>query len=123
MTSISVSDADIRKWEAELAVHEKKAADLRADISAARQLMKIGGHNETTGATPQHPTSDNLMGTIAKLASEAPDPITKAELRARLKALGFPNKRLMSNYFYVAVKKLEERNKISILSDGSVWRP
>lgn len=123
MPSITVSEADIRQWEADAAVLEKKLAEMREDIRAARQLMRLRAQQQAPSAPMNTFGTENLMGAIAQLASEAAEPITKAELKAKLEKLGFPKKRLNSNYFYVAIMKQREKNKISVLPNGSIWRP
>lgn len=125
MPSITVSEADIRQWEAEASVFEKKAAELRTKANAGRALMGLTAQGATN--TPSAPMNtfgtENLMGAIARLALEAPEPMSKAELRARLEKMGFPKSRLNSNYFYVAIMKQRDKNKISVLPNGSIWRP
>jgi len=117
--SFTVSESDIRQWEAEATVFERRAAELRAKANAGRHLL---GLMEAGAAEPGRPASDNLMGTITELANNAPEPLTKAELRAQLIARDFPKVRVTSNYFYLALKKLEGKNKISVLPDGRIWR-
>ena len=122
MPSITISENDIRQWEAEATVLENKAADLRKKANAGRELM--GLTSRSAASNPLNTFgSDNLMGAIAKLASEATEPLTKTELKAKLADLGFPKSRLDSNYFYVAIMKQKQSKKISVLPNGNIWRP
>jgi len=61
------------------------------------------------------------MGTMATLINESPKPLTKAELKAKLKAIGVPDERL-GTYFYVAIKRLKDHERIKVLEDGRVWK-
>lgn len=64
----------------------------------------------------------NLIDAIEKIANESAHPVSKAALRRRLFAMGLPTKKL-NNYFYQAIRRLRSKGRISVLNDGSIWRP
>jgi hypothetical protein len=63
----------------------------------------------------------NMMGLIAQIANASTKPLTKKELKAKLVERGIATNRLGS-YFYVAVDRLKDRERICVLDDGRVWR-
>lgn len=98
----------IEEWEAQI-------ADLQRKIAAARVLLPASIEENDGDST-------NFMGAIRRLANESPKPLPKAILKELLKKEGFPEHQVGGTYFYVAIKKLKDKNTISVDDDGSVWR-
>lgn len=63
----------------------------------------------------------NMMAAIARIANDSTKPMTKPELKAKLIEFGIKENRLGS-YFYVAIDRLKEKERICVLDDGRVWR-
>ena len=64
----------------------------------------------------------NFMGTIFELANGSAKPIPKADLKEMLKNKGFPEHQVGGTYFYLAIKKLKDKGRVSVQPDGSIWR-
>lgn len=63
----------------------------------------------------------NFIDAIERIANGSPRPISKAELRQRLCALGFPLSSF-NNYFYGAIRRLKWKERVRVLEDGSLWK-
>jgi hypothetical protein len=58
---------------------------------------------------------------IERIANQSNRPITKSEMRSRLEAAGV-NGAGVGTYFYVAVARLKESGRITMLGDGCLWK-
>jgi len=64
----------------------------------------------------------NFMGTLAKIVNAQEEPISKKDLKAQLIAVGVPESRVKGAYFYVALNRLHEHNRITMYDDGTVGK-
>src|SRR4051812_28248645 len=100
-TTISFSEDDVRKWEAEALTHETLAAELREKAQAARVFF--GKVNGKAVDLFNHQGTPNLRAEIVSSVNSAKEPLTRADLRQVLEIRGVEKKRLNSSYFYIAI--------------------
>ena len=131
----------------EQAKHEKERlegeiADLQRKLSLVTQFLRMATAyhqdevdpevTETSGEKrdPEGPAQEpaqeeidpsNMMAAIARIANDSTKPLTKPELKGKLIEFGIKENRLGS-YFYVAIDRLKEKERICVLDDGRVWR-
>ena len=116
----------------QVAVWRKQAADLLKMAEAAELLLAsqpqsdgpiapAGTNGAANGAHGEHGQGSNFMGTLVRLANESPRPIPRSELKEALRKLGFAERQL-GRYFYVALKKTSDAERISLRDDGTVWK-
>jgi len=109
--------------EREIAIKRKMLAAINSRLRAAGFVVRDDLSSKYDEAKPLAPVKRvGLIDAIEKIANESTHPISKADLRRRLVALGMPVEKF-NNYFYQAIRKLRSRHRISVLEDGSVWRP
>jgi hypothetical protein len=115
---------------AEKAILEREIASKRKTLAAINVRLRAAGFvvrddlpSKYDEAQPLAPVQRvGLIDAIEKIANESAEPVSKPELRRRLIALGMPIEKF-NNYFYQAIRRLRSRRRISVLEDGSVWRP
>lgn len=134
-TKISIDSQEVDAWKQEaealkreVAERQKRIAELEGDIEAATRLASRK-QRQTDFALPEPPTrninqvdhapSTNMTDAMERVANSIPAPITKQELRNRLMDLGFEDK---GPYLYTVIMRLKDRGKISVMSDGKIWR-
>jgi hypothetical protein len=71
---------------------------------------------------PEEIDPTNVMGALRRIANESPKPLQKKELKAALIAAGVDEERINGPYFYVAIARLKDKERISVLDDGRVWK-
>lgn len=98
----------IAEWEAEVAALQRKIA--------AGKVFLPAGSVEDDGAR------QNFMGTMAEIVNAAPKPIAKVDLKEMMKKRGFPEHQTGGTYFYLAIKKLKDAGRVSVLDDGNVGK-
>lgn len=120
---IDAKRAEVRKHDEAIARHTAERAKAMEWLRAAEVLTEGLASMLATGhdPAPEPPNPNDLTAAIEKLANEAPQPITKATLRDRLREQGFAEGRLV-NYFYTAIMRLKKRGRIIVLRDGRVWK-
>ena len=64
----------------------------------------------------------NMMGTLAKIVNEHDDRMSKKELKRALIAAGVDEKRVKGPYFYVALNRLYDRDRITLYQDGTIGK-
>jgi hypothetical protein len=117
---------------------ESEIADLQRKLGLVAQFLRMASayYQEEADAdaseaseeissteSPQQEDIDpsNMTAAIARIANDSAKPITKSELKAKLIESGIKENRLGS-YFYVAIDRLKEKERICVLDDGRVWR-
>jgi hypothetical protein len=124
-SSLTLSPELLNQWEKEKDRLEKVIVEAQRKLAAIHALLRAGAVLSGVEAQEEDEGSEidpsNLMGSLAKIANESQKPLTKAELKAELRAAGVPESRLGS-YFYVAIDRLKKRGRITVRDDGSVWR-
>ena len=128
-SSIDTTTTAVQDWlekaslEREIALKQRRLTLINGRLRAAGFLVRDDLPSQYGNATPLDPTKRvNLIDVIETIANESPHPISKAELRRGLVAMGLPLEKL-NNYFYQAIRKLRSRGRISVLKNGKVWRP
>jgi hypothetical protein len=122
----------VERYKREKARLEQDIAEAQRKLVAVNQVLRAAlvlgeaadSHEESEAEKAQENQAidpENVMGTMAALINQAPKPLTKPELKAQLHAVGVPDERLGS-YFYVAIKRLKDHERIKVLDDGRVWR-
>jgi hypothetical protein len=91
------------------------------DLISAWWSHRAADAGQANADTDAPPDSDNLTDAIESIANGSPVAITKKELKKTLQKRGFPAERL-ENYFYTAVNRLKKKRRITVMSDGSVWK-
>jgi hypothetical protein len=138
-TTITLDPNQVRAWEGE--AHElesraqammEQAKALRRKAEAAAFLLGIDNNPNPQQLKPgpvtpaparPEPTAETttMISAIADIANTSDKPVTKAAMKARLLALGFPKDRL-GNYFYICVARLKRKHRISVLPNGNIWK-
>jgi hypothetical protein len=107
----------------EIALRQKKLAALNGRLRAAGFAVRDDLPSIHENARPfAFVQRMGLIDAIEKIANESSRPVSKAELRRRLLAMGMPQDKF-NNYFYQAIRRLRSRERISVFDDGSIWRP
>lgn len=112
-----------------LAETQNLLSDVEKRLNAAAVLFSVPHSALKAGTTPalfemeseDVEDSTDLTAAVERLANKAPAPLTKSNLRAQLRSAGFPENRL-GNYFYTVIKRLRESKRISVQSDGKIWK-
>ena len=113
--------------EREIAAKQKQLAALNEWLRAAEFLIGDTQRTDMFGEPTEdgrahHRVGDlSMIDAIDKIANESPAPISKAELRERLTAMGFPPSSL-SNYFYTVIMRLKQKQRITVHDDGRLWK-
>lgn len=111
--------------ERDIAVMQKRLVFLHRRLRAAGLLIGEKAPDETTLFNQARPLSPEgrlrLIDAIERIANQSTRPISRAELRHRLSALGLPPSSF-NNYFYTAINRLNRKRRITLLDDGSVWK-
>ena len=109
--------------EQEIALNQRRLALINGRLYAAGFLIKDDLPSKYGDAKLLAPTNRvRLIDVIEKIANDSPHPISKAELRRGLVAMGLPLESF-NNYFYQAIRRLRSAGRISVLKDGKLWRP
>jgi len=109
--------------EQEIALNQRRLALINGRLRAAGFLIKDDLPSKYGDAKLLAPTNRvRLIDVIEKIANDSPHPISKAELRRVLVAMGLPLESF-NNYFYQAIRRLRSTGRISVLKDGKLWRP
>jgi hypothetical protein len=104
----------------EIALRQRKLASLNGQLRAAGLAVR---DDLPSDARPfAFVQRMGLIDAIEKIANESSGPVSKAELRRRLIAMGMSQDKF-NNYFYQAIRRLRSRERISVFDDGSIWRP
>lgn len=91
-------------------------------VEAAPQQQSQPEQAEEADDTAAEVDPTNVMGTMRRIANDSPKPLEKRELKAALIAAGVDEARIAGPYFYVAITRLKEKEHISVLDDGRVWK-
>jgi len=131
----TITEEDITSKREALREHEEAAALIRTWLNAAEVITgptaKAGVRQARTSATIAKIAADrktignlgmDLTKAIEQHAVASPEPITKADLKERLRLEGFAESRLQ-NFFYTVIARLKAKNRIQVLEDGRVWKP
>lgn len=116
--AVSVTQSQIEEWKATAAEHERLAKLFLAKAAAGETILA----GDTAPVEFEDDDSANLMGTLRRLANESPAPIPKSDLKKMLIKAGVPAERVSGTYFYLAIRKLRDKGKVSVKADGSVWK-
>jgi hypothetical protein len=109
--------------EREIARKRRTLATIDSKLRAAGLVVRDDLPSKYDDAKPLSPVKRlGLIDAIEKIANESPQPVSKAELRRRLVAMGMPTEKF-NNYFYQAIRRLRSRHRIGVIEDGRVWRP
>jgi hypothetical protein len=138
-TSITITPATVREWEAQAVDLERQAAKkleeakvLRARAQAGALLLGAAAESpepkqpldaETLfdAARPAGADGKNMMEAVERMANDAASPINRPRLKQHLSEMGFPQGSL-KNYFYIVISRLKEKKRITVLDNGDVWR-
>lgn len=127
LTAEQVAGWQRRKIELEqqVAAAQQEMADLvrRLDAAAVFMVDANGVHPKVSkGNGEAHVREgESMMDTVLLILGDQPTPMTKAALKARLRKHGYSGERL-GNYFYTVIKRLKDREKITVHEDGQVSR-
>jgi hypothetical protein len=128
-----VTDQTIEDWRAEKSVLEHDIATKQERLACLNARLRrgadlIGEEFPVERPQPDFGSSMPLAGrrlsiieAIEKIANSRGKPISKAELREHLSALGLARGNF-NNYFYTAIRRLKRRRQITVLEDGGLWR-
>jgi hypothetical protein len=117
-SAVSVTPAQIKEWKATAAEHERLAKLFLAKAAAGETILA----GDAAPAESDDGENTNLMGTLRTLANESPKPIPKADLKKMLIHAGIPADRVNGTYFYLAIRKLKDKGRVSVKADGSIWK-
>jgi hypothetical protein len=124
--------AAIEGWQAERAELEKVISDAQKRLlevnkrldaaavlsgAAAPHVIGLFGDEDEAGSEE----GENLTSAIEEIANGSPVPVSKGDLKKLLAKQGFAASRL-ANYFYTAIHRLKRKGKITVRSDGSIWK-
>ncbi len=114
---------------------QKELSEVEGDISAATRLrQRHSGQKELIEVQipriaptedkqrvqrPEIVRPETMTKALELVANTSPAPITKQELRGLLAEMGFDEQ---GPYLYSVIMRLKNRGKISVMSDGKVWR-
>jgi hypothetical protein len=126
----------IRQWERDKEALEQDIAERQAKLADISEKLKAvavlrARLPEIPQQEDQHPVkgngsaeagNPNLTAAIERIAITSSAPLTKRQLKERLRAEHFSEDRLGA-YFYTVVMRLKEKQRIRVLEDGKVWRP
>ena len=125
----------VRQWERERDVLEGEIAERQRRLSTINDKLKAVAmlgveppHAEAPRAngkeaeSTSEPQGANLTEAIERIAAASPTPLSKKELKQRLRAEHFAEDRL-GPYFYTVLTRLKKNGQIRVLEDGSVWKP
>ncbi len=128
MAEITISHALMADWEAKLREAMRRADEATREatmwqqkIAAARLILSEFEVGPPTNGT-SHGTSegeDNMTAAIESIANSLSAPISRSDMKDRLRERGFPEERL-ANYFYTAVGRLKGKNKITVTDDKKI---
>jgi hypothetical protein len=125
--AITVSSAVIEQWERDAVGKEREAAKLIEDAKALRARAEAGklilglSAQDSPNSEAEPATAQNMTADIRRMANDAPEPLTRKELKKRLLALGYAPSRLTS-YFYTPIHRLKEAKQITVLENGRIWK-
>jgi hypothetical protein len=143
MSEKIILDAEeIEQWQAkaddlkrQIAALQKDLSETEGDIAAAMRLRQrhSGQRDLIETSIPQNSMSQNrgrqerpeiirpdtMTKALEMVANASPAPVTKTELRGLLAEMGFEGQ---GPYLYSVIMRLKNRGKITVLSDGKVWR-
>ena len=116
--TLQLSWSQVDEWEAEI-------ARLQQRIAAAKVLLPArigGGHKRAAGATMTLTATPeaNFMGTVVEIANSVQEPISKDEMRKRLRELGFGKDKL-GTPLNVTLYKTKKAGRISF-ENGMIGR-
>lgn len=92
--TVQISWANVDAWEAQAAALMQKAEAAkvllppRSSLAQAQPEAVVPSEEDVIG------DSGNFMGSIVEIANSVKWPISKAQMRDRLRALGFPEEKL-----------------------------
>ena len=116
--------SQIRAWKEEDAKLQQRREELRALLSAAEIL---GGQQQASEVRLSNgkdhddgPT--DMTKALETIAKSSPQPLTKDEMKNKLRAQRFSEDRL-GPYFYTVVARLKKNERIQVLADGRIWGP
>jgi hypothetical protein len=132
---VSIDTDEIDSWRAEVeglkrevAERQKKIIDLEGDIEAALRLANRK-QRRTIAESPvvpkggarsiEPPQGSSMTDALEMIANRSAAPLTKQEIRDQLSGQGFADK---GPYLYTVIMRLKDRGKISVMSDGKVWK-
>ena len=131
---VSITAEDIAGWEAEEQKLLQRLGEVREKLRAAAilspQKVRHKAHPAYEGTpvgsgtgtlfAPVEVPEDNLTDAIERIANATNGPITKADLKEMLAKEGYAKDRL-ANYFYTAIHRLKNKNRITVTPTGSIW--
>jgi hypothetical protein len=63
-----------------------------------------------------------LTAAIERIATASSAPLTKKQIKEKLRTEQFPEDRL-GPYFYTCLMRLKKNERIRVMDDGRVWKP
>ena len=135
-TDIILTADQVERWKQRKDALQRTIADAQrelADINRRLDAVAIltGERVETERpAEPERPAPETpaqepeeaMVDAITRIAHESQNPVPRSVLKDRLRSAGYAESRL-GNYFYTAVSRLKQRNRIKVLPNGSITRP
>lgn len=115
----------IAGWRAQRDAAKKRMEDSQREVWALNKLLEgvsmwegLQANMDLVGDTETTP--DNFMGTLERIANEAPAPVPRTVIKKQMASLGFSDKQL-GNYFYSVVARLKDSKRITVMGNGDLW--
>ena len=129
---ITVTAAQLKLWgsdkvrlENEIAQKQQELAAIQRRLEAASVLAEPMTHSVNSELFQLSVGDEggrlSMTLTIEKIANESPAPITKKDLKKMLLSRGFRPDQLQA-YMYTPIMRLKNSKRISVLSDGRIWK-
>ncbi len=87
-------------------------------LAAWEKVYGKPDNSDLLGDAPDN--GGDMTKAIEEIAIKSNTGLTYKEMREKLHEMGFPRERL-ANYFYTAVNRLEEKNRIHIDENKLIW--
>ncbi|HEY0267440.1 MAG TPA: hypothetical protein VGC16_11850 [Rhizomicrobium sp.] len=116
----------IASWRTDLAAAKKQMEDGQRKMWALQKVLEGASMWEGIRADASKDQDDaqapeNFMGTLERIANDAPAPLSRKVIKKALADRGFSEKQL-GNYFYSVVARLKEAKRITVMDNGDLWR-
>ena|SRR5438445_8969320 len=130
LSSIKAWEQEDAKLQREIAERQQRRDDLRARLNAIAILRGNGICQQELGLPSSPPANGkddeggptDLTRSLESIVKSSPEPLTKDELKEKLRAQRFSDDRL-GPYFYTVIARLKAGHRIQVLSDGRVCGP
>jgi hypothetical protein len=102
-----VSHKQIQAWKDQI-------ADLQKKVAAGETLL---GMEETKAFTPVNGPEASFMGSMVRFVKEAKEPLSRNDLRNKLRAIGFSQEKIIKQFNTVLYKTMQVE-RIIYAADG-----